>query len=619
MPESGPNTVCMSNDLMLTIKRATQTSSPPISLLTPFPAFPPHPYEMAPNSPQPLRGPQCVSTPQPTLVPSLTLASGTTSRPPAFNTPHRAAPLPPLIASSSKRADHPSPAEAYASANSRRDRTSKPIFDWITRKLAAGRRATVGEAAPRLPQTHIQTTPRSQATPRGRIPPLLNPPHRRMVTSPHHLSPTEIFASASPTQDNATFISRAESHSLRSYSMSFATPSERERRREMNNPYPSIPVPAHRASTVDSVSVSYLTRSRTPSLRSEGSVPRLPMMEDWSSYRPGKWADEDASVRPIPPSHSGSPTLSTSNISRSASASLLSPNYSSSYRPSSPYVDPRPGMGLLRSASSSAGPDTSFTSSDPDGDGDPGGRQSRRDSTSTKLTTVLSFDSGPHVAHIATAPQAPAPISQETPTLEDPTDGPSNTTSPPLRIASPISPSPTSPTRNPPPLPLTFVQAPKHSHPHPRDNPRPSSPPDPNASTLTLASSTFGFIPNPGSSWNHVPSSIHRLPPPTSVHRPTSLSTSPSVTFAADRERPVSLYENPPSAHALSSLRTGGWGRVVDGDASVRAIRRKGSSGSWESYESEWSWRAAQAGEAGFGIPPRSAPPVVEDGVGASG
>ena len=67
----------------------------------------------------------------------------------------------------------------------------------------------------------------------------------------------------------------------------------------------------------------------------------------------------------------------------------------------------------------------------------------------------------------------------------------------------------------------------------------------------------------------------------------------------------------------------GGWGRVLDPAASVRAIRRKGS---WESYESGWSWRAAQAGEAGYGVLPRSAvqspisaPPVVvgEDGEGA--
>jgi len=39
------------------------------------------------------------------------------------------------------------------------------------------------------------------------------------------------------------------------------------------------------------------------------------------------------------------------------------------------------------------------------------------------------------------------------------------------------------------------------------------------------------------------------------------------------------------------SIRTGGWGgrgNVADRDASVRAVRRKGS---WESNESGWSWK----------------------------
>ncbi len=550
---------------------------------------------MSPNSPT--RAPQPVSLPQPTLAPSPAVASGTTSRPPPFNTPHRAAPPPPPVASSSKRPDAISSAKAYANAHTGRDRASKPIFEWITRKLTAGRRATIGEAHQPQPSNRVHTLPRIQPAPRGRIPPVLKTAHFAGPTSPHQLSPIEIFSSALPTRDSAAFISRAESHSLRSYSLSFANSTERERRREANNPYPSIPVQPHRASTVDSVSVSFLTRSRTPSLRSEASAPLRSMLDDGSSYRPRRWADEDASVRPIPPSHTASPTHSTSMLSRSASASLLIPNHPSSYRTPRPPPEPRPAIG--HSASSSLGPAMSFTSSDPERDGDDAGRQSRQDSTSTKPTTVLSFDSGPHVAHIATAPPIPStPVSPTSPP-NDPNAGlPNLTPTTPPAAASQFIPSTTSPTRTLP-IAVTLVQAPKHTHPHPRDNPRPSSPPGPNASTLTLASSTFGLIPAPGSSWNHGPASIHRLPPPPAIVRPASLSTSPSVTFAPDRDRPVSVNEYPPSAHALSSMRNGGWGRAVERDASTRAIRRKGS---WESYESGWSWRAAQAGEAGYGV-----------------
>jgi len=551
--------------------------------------------QMAPSSP---RSPHTLAQPQPTLAPSPTLASGTTSRPPPFNTPHRSAPPPPPVASSSKRNEPLSSAEAYAHAHSRR--ASKPIFEWITRKLTVGRRGP----AMNEEITHaarIQIPPRNNTAPRGRVPALLKPVTASHLSPPHQLSPTQIFASASPTRDNSSFITRAESHSLRSYSLSYVTTSERERRRELNNPYPSIPMPPHRASTVESVSVSFLTRSRTPSFRSDGSIRRRSMMDDASSYRPGRGADEDASVRPLPPSHTASLTPSTSMNSRSASASLLSPLHPSSYRPPSPPFYDRAGK--AHSTPSSTGPDASFTSSDPDGDGENAERQSRRDSTSTKPTTVLSFDSGPHIAHIATAPSLPPAVSAVGATdLPNTTPAAPAVSLLPTPAASPEMPPPTSPTtlnRTSFPQTLTLVQAPKHSHPHPRDNPHPSSEPEPNASTLTLASSTFGLIPAPGSSWNQGPTSIHRLPLPAVVNRPTSLSTSPSVTFAADRDRPVSVYEYPPSAHGHPSLRAGGWGRMADRDASVRAIRRKGS---WESYESGWSWRAAQAGEAGYGV-----------------
>jgi hypothetical protein len=90
------------------------------------------------------------------------------------------------------------------------------------------------------------------------------------------------------------------------------------------------------------------------------------------------------------------------------------------------------------------------------------------------------------------------------------------------------------------------------------------------------------------------------------VGRPPSLATSPSVTWAPGpgSERPGSVYEYPPSLHPTlgTSMRTGGgWGRgpVADRDASVRAVRRKGS---WESYESGWSWRGGSGVGAGGAV-----------------
>ncbi|CAD6579121.1 MAG: hypothetical protein TREMPRED_002360 [Tremellales sp. Tagirdzhanova-0007] len=563
---------------------------------------------MSPHTTRHYRPPRPLPPPHPTLAPSPTFASGTTSRPHAtpVNSSHRTPPLPSGPRSPSKRNEAPTSAEAYASAHSRRDRASKPIFDWITRKLTVGRRAIV--AVPISPPTTrtITTPPRMVPAPRTRA----KPPPLATLKPPQHLSPAQIFASVSPTRDNATFISRTESHSLRSYSLSYANSTERDRRREANNPYPSIPVQAYRGSTIASGSVSFLSRSRSLSLRSDSSVRRRSMIDDASSYRLGRGPDEDASIRRLPPA---SPVQSNSVMSRSASASLLSPIYPSSYRPSSPPFSPR--SVARHSASSSPGPELSFSSSDPDNERDARGRQSRRDSTSTKPTTVLSFDSGPHVAHIATAPQAPIPSFRALATRSGPPVVGAGQIRNDLTIAPALVPS-TIPSSTSPSPAVTLAQAPKRSAPHPRDNPHPTAPPDPNASTLTLASSTFAQ----GSNRNLTASSIHR---PVSAVRPSSLSTSPSVTFAPDRDRPLSVNEYPPSAPALSSLRTG-WGRVMDRDtmdrASVVAIRRKGS---WQSDESGWSWRAAQAGEAGHGIsksiaqsPSVDTGSVLEDGEG---
>lgn len=419
---------------------------------------------------------------------------------------------------------------------------------------------------------------------------------------------------------------------MRSYSVSISTAASPDKRttwerRQANNPYPSLPVP-YRQSTIDSEShapsMSFLTRSRTPSISSEASSirrhRRFSLADDGSSYRPaGRWADEDASLRPFPPSHPASPTPSASYISRSAS-------FSASLAARNDIRLPSPHRPKTHHSTSSNGPDTSLNSTETD-ERD-AGRQSRQDSTSTKPTTIMSFETGPHVGHIAQPPLSPATTAPSTSvppsalSTARPAPRPISLNSPSPLTPSPIIHTPASTTNSSPShtIPSALVQAPKHSAPHPRDNPHPASPPDPNASTLTLASSTFGLVPSPLPPAT-TPAASASPPPPfpfshsgqpspagpvlsTSIaaaRRPTSLATSPSVTWAREPlERPVSVYETsyPTSTHALSvhipaSLRTGGtagWGggRLADRDASVRAVRRKGS---WESYESGWSWR----------------------------
>lgn len=603
---------------------------------------------MAPNSPPPLRA----SAPQPTFAPSPTSAQGNHSRSPPLTAPPRPSDSRARRCNETSSApQRPTPAEVYANEHHpRRERDpshlapttrtshqphhvvpsvkAKPLFDWITRKLGAGRRATYSVGSSSLPSASSSSAPRARNT--GR---LAKADHRAVTQSGGPLSPTQIFGPAASIRDNANSIARSESHSLRSYSMSYANSVERQLRREANNPYPSMPVPTfHRDSTVDTVSESHFSRSRTPSMQSEMSRPKLSTwdVEGASSIWAGAEADEDASIRPFPPSHPSSPTPSQSLLSRSASASLLSPVAHGLPKPSSFIARPKTHRSMSSSSASS----------------DHEGRQSRQDSTSTKPTTVLSFDSGPHMAHIAQAPSAvsapPAPShnmvlppaspvrqgSASVPTSATPFESTqaqraSGSTSPPFTAPLRSSGSDNS---------LALAQAPKHSHPHPRDNPHPSSPPEPNASTLTLASSNFAGIPTPVAAPLQPQSPMHASPAATRLRdltiagpsnynplfRPPSLAASPSVTFAPDtgNDRPSSTYEYAPSlqsyyalsAYGPASIRTGGWSRssaAADRDASVRAVRRKGS---WESNESGWSWKGQLYAQSSGAVTPQAGP-----------
>ncbi|KAJ7276208.1 hypothetical protein B0H12DRAFT_1084152 [Mycena haematopus] len=245
-------------------------------------------------------------------------------------------------------------------------------------------------------------------------------------------------------------------------------------------------------------------------------------------------ADEDASMRPFPPSAPPSPSPSPS---------------------SSSYV------------------------SDP--------RTFRSTAASTKPTTLLSIDlNGNGMAHIAQAPAAPINRlhvrSSSTNTASAVVGSGASIT------FSALPPSPVDATRNnpnssPSNLPssqttpngnnVPSVQAPLHTTHHPRNNPRPSSPPLDNASVLTLASSAYAMPMRAGVNG-----------PGWSSAAPSALNDSlshfgGSITYA--------------DAESTSQYLLGD----DDVDASVRALRPRSSRrGSWESEASRWSARVQQGG-----------------------
>ncbi|KIJ56523.1 hypothetical protein M422DRAFT_238148 [Sphaerobolus stellatus SS14] len=191
-----------------------------------------------------------------------------------------------------------------------------------------------------------------------------------------------------------------------------------------------------------------LPQLEIPSRTSEGGVftydddishigrstyPRSSRSSMWSPSH-AETADDDASIRPLPPTSPPSPSPSRS------SSSYLS--------------DPRTFKSVT---------------------------------ASTKPTTLISIDLGTNgMAHIAQAP--PTPINTNPPSamprFSTSSISVSNSTS--ITFSS-LSPNPAA-TLSP-----NNVQAPLHTAHHPRYNPRPSSPPQDNASLLTLASSAFGF------------------------------------------------------------------------------------------------------------------------------
>ncbi|KAB5593417.1 hypothetical protein CTheo_3155 [Ceratobasidium theobromae] len=202
------------------------------------------------------------------------------------------------------------------------------------------------------------------------------------------------------------------------------------------------------------------------SIRSRSLSPSLGPESMWSPSMQLE-ADDDASIRPLPPTSPPSPSPSTTtHLTQTTHSGYVSD---------------------LRTVASHT--------------------------ASTKPTTLLSVDIGlgGQLAHIAQAHNpiptvvAPSPTSAQFgrfPSTRSANHQPTSSTA--SVTFSNVPPYPSSPLSTAPYFlheddaldDYGTTQVPTHSLPHPRNNPRPSSPPLDNASTLTLASSTFN-LPRP--------------------------------------------------------------------------------------------------------------------------
>ncbi|KAH9999392.1 hypothetical protein BJV77DRAFT_588643 [Russula vinacea] len=278
-------------------------------------------------------------------------------------------------------------------------RSSKPILDWFQRKLGGT----------------VRTRRASDVS------------HARGVNGDRSTSTRDKWRPG--LTDGSRELSRVQSSPSNG-----RLSSDREIRRHSQAPpssFPSrsgvVPVNVHEATSA----------SEDPEGRGDVSTYRSSYARDsmWSPTS-NLEADEDASVRPLPPSSPPSPSPS-----RSSSSYLSNP------------------------------------------------RTFRSMAASTKPTTLLSVDLAGGMAHIAEAP--PTPVTS--PRIPGPLY--MNSSGPPGGSISfsALPPSPASSFSTSIRFETHPLQAPQHTTHHPRNNPRPSSPPLDNASVLTLASSAFGI------------------------------------------------------------------------------------------------------------------------------
>lgn len=228
---------------------------------------------------------------------------------------------------------------------------------------------------------------------------------------------------------------------------------------------------------------------------------------DARSFVPSVMADEDASLRPFPPSpgrrssvvHSTRSTSSTDGIRAASKLETVSPRTTKTRRDS---------QSTTATTQSSLAPSRTWTNEG----------ASRTRSIDTRPTTILgSLDFLPqraaHIAqpHSALSVRGVAQIHRTltwdsglsaSPSVQSPlaTSITANRTQQPQQgnrrsiLERPLErPSPAS---SSPPSTASFYpcHVPRHTQPHPRDNPRPFSPPEANASLVTLASSEFAQL-----------------------------------------------------------------------------------------------------------------------------
>jgi len=288
------------------------------------------------------------------------------------------------------------PIREHSQPKKLKHRSSKPILDWFQRKLGGTARTRRASDV-----THARGVNGDRST------------STRDKWQPEHT-------------DGPRELSRVQSTPSRG-----RLSTERGIRRHSQAPstFPS-------RSTGVSVNVHEATNvSEDPEVRGDVSTYRSSYARDsmWSPTS-NLEADEDASLRPLPPSSPPSPSPSRS---------------SSSYLSNS--------------------------------------RTFRSIAASTKPTTLLSVDLTGGMAHIAEAPPTPATGPRIPGPLYPNPSGPTGIS------FSALPPSPSSSYSTSIRFDTHPVQAPQHTTHHPRNNPRPSSPPLDNASILTLASSAFGI------------------------------------------------------------------------------------------------------------------------------
>ncbi|KAG8955571.1 hypothetical protein FRC04_007562 [Tulasnella sp. 424] len=434
-----------------------------------------------------------------------------------------------ITSSNAPNAFHPHPKIKH--------RSSKPILAWVQRKLTAAASGATGKTHQHKDSQNLSGTSGGQSTGNEGQYRRASGPEPSLSLGSHyqrrhnHRKHTDTYASRSSQR----------SRSLERASMGMVTNKDMRRMAVRNQQHSPGPF----GSSIGGADVQTLSH------RGSESAPPSPHSGSLSfSGAPGStWsnppeADDDASIRPLPPTSPPSPA----------------PSRSTHYTISS-YTS---GGGM----------------SDP--------RTFRSGAASTKPTTLLSIDVGPQIqgmAHIAQAPPSTtggsvsagpgtAPSSPsfgrfprghaQVPSVASITF--SNLPAGPRHpLASALSPETDYEAliRREEEEEDMINHAPNMSHYHPRNNPRPSSPPLDNASTYTLASSTYAM--------------------PHRQHGP------PSVVSRFPASVSVSLHGGPRS---LSGLDPGLYDG--DGDASVRALRPRSRAGSWGSMAStETGWSAA--------------------------